>query len=64
MVRLDLFALARDNETRLSKQLDDRRAVLGASEAARLDLFCQNVKECGGVSVNMKPKKLLGVAPL
>ena len=58
MVRLDLFALARDNEIPLSKQLDDRRATLSSPDAARFDLFCQNVKERGGVSVNMKPKKL------
>lgn len=59
MARLDLFALARDNETPLSKRLDDRRAALEVLHAAQLDLFCQNVKERGGVSINMKPWKLL-----
>jgi len=59
MARLDLFALARANEAALTKQSEDRRAALVGDHLTRFDRFSETVGKTGGISMNMKPWKLL-----
>lgn len=59
MARLDLFALAQANGDAISKQFEEQRAAMAGDDAVRLDTFCERVKTQGGISINMKPRKLV-----
>ena len=60
MGRLDLFALALNNDVHLADELAAARAGKSPEDMAKMERFCHVVQTTGGISVNMKPYKLLG----
>lgn len=59
MPRIDLFTLAEDNGAGLAAAHDDQLRALGPSRAARVVTFREHVEAKSGISINMRPWKML-----